>query len=560
MAKRIFFNDYYSSSDADATPAMHELLGDCRNGDEIVVDRGVYHFFSDFAPEALYNVSNHGVCGLKRIAIWLKNASGVSFEGNGARFVFHGVVIPFVIDGSEEITIRNLSISYAQPMHAQALITSASRDGLELWMETGHPYAIAGKRIFLTGHDYREPLMDASTIEMDAQTGAPAYCSGDSPLGEPINCYDAEEIESGRIRIRGPFARVPAEGNRLVLRGGKRYAPGIFMLNSRDVRISEVTFYHAMGMAIIGQRTDGIAIENTSVIPDAENGYVFSANADALHFVNCKGKISVTGCTFAGQMDDALNIHGIYVQAVKRLGERSLLARLVHNEQYGVEIIGSGDVLRFVRSGIMEPYAERAVDEVEALNSEAMVLRFAEPLPAELAPCDVMENISWSAELLLQDCVIKNNRARGVLISTPGKAEVRDNYFSVPGAAVLIAGDANYWFESGAVTDVEIRGNVIEDCCYVPQWGAAPFIIRPEISRSGDGNFCYHGKIRISGNTIRAFSDSLLYALSVDKLVFDNTVVRTCTHPPFQKAGEKFVLSRCREATTNIRDGSAKRE
>ena len=57
---------------------------------------------------------------------------------------------------------------------------------------------------------------------------------------------------------------------------------------------------------------------------------------------------------------------------------------------------------------------------------------------------------------------------------------VEDNHFHNPGAAILIAGDANYWFEAGAVRDVTIRNNHFDNCNY-GVWGQACIEISPEI-------------------------------------------------------------------------------
>ena len=56
--------------------------------------------------------------------------------------------------------------------------------------------------------------------------------------------------------------------------------------------------------------------------------------------------------------------------------------------------------------------------------------------------------------------VIRNNRARGSLFSTPKKTVVEKNVFDhTSGTAILLCGDCNGWFETGACHDVQIRNN-----------------------------------------------------------------------------------------------------
>jgi hypothetical protein len=42
---------------------------------------------------------------------------------------------------------------------------------------------------------------------------------------------------------------------------------------------------------------------------------------------------------------------------------------------------------------------------------------------------------------------------------------IENNRFPSSGSAILIAGDANAWYESGAVRDVTIRGHVFGESC-----------------------------------------------------------------------------------------------
>lgn len=72
-----------------------------------------------------------------------------------------------------------------------------------------------------------------------------------------------------------------------------------------------------------------------------------------------------------------------------------------------------------------------------------------------------IENLTWTPEVVFANNVIRNNRARGSLFSTPRKTIIENNLFDhTSGAAILLCGDCNGWFETGAcrnVLIVEIR-------------------------------------------------------------------------------------------------------
>lgn len=49
------------------------------------------------------------------------------------------------------------------------------------------------------------------------------------------------------------------------------------------------------------------------------------------------------------QLDDAVNIHGIYARVKKVLSKKELLVELVHHQQKGVPVGNAGDTFSFVR-------------------------------------------------------------------------------------------------------------------------------------------------------------------------------------------------------------------
>jgi hypothetical protein len=169
-------------------------------------------------------------------------------------------------------------------------------------------------------------------------------------------------------------------------------------------------------------------------------------------------------------------------------------------------------------------------------------------LPEDLKPGHVIENMSWTPDLYISGCVCRNNRARGWLVSTPGSVVIENNRIESSGAGLKISGDANYWFESGAVRDVLIRNNEFGDCCYgAPYWGRAVIDIDPEIADPQKNPDCFHRNIRIENNRFFTFDTGILFARSVDGLVFSgNTVRRTDSYPPTGRMNEPLTFEACR--------------
>ena len=67
---------------------------------------------------------------------------------------------------------------------------------------------------------------------------------------------------------------------------------------------------------------------------------------------------------------------------------------------------------------------ESWIESVETINGRYVRVRFQDDLPQFLCPGHVVENMSWTPDLTVGTCTVRNNRARGLLISTPGKVLV----------------------------------------------------------------------------------------------------------------------------------------
>lgn len=120
---------------------------------------------------------------------------------------------------------------------------------------------------------------------------------------------------------------------------------------------------------------------------------------------------------------------------------------------------------------------------------------------------------------------------------------------------MLIEGDTDLWFESGAVGDVTIRNNVFEDCYTSGNniidgpwgWGEAVISVSPSFRPQSADAKAYHRNIRIEGNTFRHFDYAVLFARSVEGLVFSrNRLERTRTYEPFYRPYNLF-LDGCRK-------------
>lgn len=529
----------------DAVPELFQALENCEDGAVISFPEQEYHFYPKRAFRKYYYISNNRH-GMKRVAFPIIGKKNVTIDGCGARFVFHGEILPVVIEKSAGITFKNCSIDWQRPFYSEGMITASDKTGVTLEIDRElYPYHFENGEIIFEGEGWERGFSEG-VFEIDPATGGPAYRSGDGMgLGIKSN-WNVEEVSDGVVRLNEPFPRPGKVGNVLLLRHYRRCCPGIHLKYSKDTLLENVTLHHAGGMGVIGQFCENVTIRKSKVTPSA--GRHFSATVDATHFVNCRGKIELADCLFEGQLDDPCNVHGINTRILQIPDSHSAVVELVHYEQHGVKVAFPGDQVQFSDNKTLLAYAENEVESVDRIDMSCSRVTFKKDLSGKLRPGHVMENMSWVPDLHIHGCTCQNNRARGYLISTPGKVVIENNHIESSGAGIKISGDANHWFESGAVRDVLIRNNEFGDCCYgAPAWGRAVIDIDPEISNPWKNPDCFHRNIRIENNKFSTFDVGILFARSVDGITFaGNTIRRTNSYPMISRTKELLTFEACR--------------
>lgn len=547
-----------SNAGGDTTPAICAALEACRargGAGTIIFPPGRYDFRSDRAPEAFLFISNNDE-GLRRIAFLINDLSDVVIDGQGSEFLFHDVIIPFVIENSRRVTLKNLTVDWENTFHCEGVVISSDDSGVELEIPPSFPYQVVNGRFQCLGTS-RKGWSLSNMLEFDAVRRETAYAAQDNY--EAADKFVVEEIGPRRVRFTGKFSEPrPTPGNIMLLADDRRMCPAVFISDSSEIALEEVSIFHAGAMGVIAQRSADLKLTRLKVMPRPEGGRIISTTADATHFVSCRGKIELSDCVFENQVDDAANVHGIYTKITGRPDSCSVEVRLVHTQQTGRHPAEVGHSMQFVSRDSLLPIYEAKVSSLCRINREYTVLTFAQPLPECVEKGCAALDLYWQpAETIIRRCTLSGNRARGILISVGGRVLIEDCKFHVPGAAVLIEGDANYWFESGPVSDVTIRNSSFANCNFGP-WGTAAIQVSPGIESPSSHSERYHRNIRVENNHFEAFFPTLLDVKSVEGLRFKgNTFAPSASYPARHAGGEKFNIVACSEVEVESPKNSA---
>lgn len=559
----------------DATPVANRMLRDAARAEgraRIVFEAGRYDFWPDRACERYCTISNN-TNGPKRIAFPVIDMDGLEIDGGGARFVFHGIVCPFILHHSRDVTIRRLGIDWERPFYTQARILDSDAERVDLEFDEAFPHEVVGERLYCMGEGWRTNHLKSS-IEFDPALGGPAYMARD--YYEMSNNVRAVALDARRVRLFGgfdghkvqkaagsrPSYGTPRAGNYLIMKSDvARAAPGIAINACADVALEDIDLYHACGMGVIAEKSRDLRLFRVRARVPENSGRMVSLNADALHFVNCAGHVEVTECVSDRQLDDALNIHGNYAFVTGFRGDRAVELGLTHHEQIGFDFCGVGDRLEFHHRESLRVLGEATVERVEVINGcyrEVVLDRAMGGILGD-APA-VAENASWSADLTARGCRSERNRGRGFLIKSRGTVRIEGNRFSNGGSAIVAEGKTFGFCESGPVRDLLIEDNDFVDCKRGP-WGRAVIDVRPVPGEIDPGAPHYHRNVRIRGNRFRTFDPGIVAAFCLDGLeIADNRIERTETFPPKEESmAHSFALHWVKDAKVrgNLAEGEA---
>ena len=512
----------------DHTENMNELIKQAlkRGANIIDIPPGIHHIHPDGLDSEERFVSNND-SGVKNILFNLKGVENLVVDGHGAELVMHGRIIPFSLMNAKNITLRNFSIDWDRKFITPGKVLKSEKDMVEVEFPPEYPVKEDSGRLVFTGSQYSsDNLLNVLEYRMDNKESA-YKCHDNYNIR---NGYTAKCLGNGIFRVKGSFNTQPSVGNLLLFMHEPRLSPAIAIDSCENIRLENIDIYHCGGMGVIAQCSRNLYLDNVNVRLRKDSGDTVSITADATHFVDCEGDIRIINCLFENQQDDPCNIHGIFRRVIGRRAPDAIEIVLGHNQQFGVETIRTGDPVGFYDSRTFELLFESKAKSIEKISLEKCILVLDDALPElNLEFLAVMKK-QHDVNVLISGCTFRNNRARGLLISTLGKVLIENNYFHVPGAAILIAGDANYWFESGPVEDVEIRNNFFDNCNY-GVWGNALIDIVPEIKHE-HRKIPFHRNISVHHNRIKYFHKPLIHSHSVENLEFyDNELMESKDYP-----------------------------
>lgn len=526
----------------------------------IIFPKGRYDFYPESNYLRPYYETNTYDVNPKRLAILLENKKNIFIDAQGSDFIYHQHIQPFTLDNSENISIKNLNIDWDYPLTAESEVMEADSNHILIRIDTTQfPYVVhEGGLTFAAENWEAEWRLTGGSwlIEFSRDHIIPSQTGGHGCVNGDLKKVRYSEPVPGEVLMEGDFIKTPAVGNYLIMRHSTRDHAGMFLFHSKDIKLQNINVYHTSGLGILSQYCENIEMREVNMIPNPNKNRYLSGHDDGLHFMGCKGEIIIDNCDAQGLMDDPINIHGTCVPIIEKIDEKTVKCRFAHSMSCGLNWAEAGDIVGFIEKKSMNTISKGVISKFSSIDKDSFLLVFENDVPEILDEGYSIENLSWTPNATITNCFVGSCRARGYLISTPGKVLIENNIFESSGSAILIAGDANYWYESGAVTDVTIRNNEFRSSCNSSyyQFCNAVISIFPEVPEP-DSLHPYHKNIRIENNTFNPSDYPILYAKSVDGLSFkNNTITRSYDYKPWHSQKHNFLFDACQnvEISGNI--------
>ncbi len=507
----------------DATPVLRQVITEAESykGHPVVIclQQGDWHLYRTSSSRHIYYVSNtaskeENPDPTKHIGLWFKGMKNVTLDGGGACLVTHGEMTAIVIDGCENIVLKNFSLTAADPSVPEMTVVATDESSITARVTAGSRYEIdTDGRFFWTGEGWRFSGGIAQLFW--PERNVTVRC--ESPM---TDVDKAIELEEGLVRFNYSRPHGFKVGEVYQMRHSIRNEVCSFIHKSKNVRYENVKFHFLGNFGLVGQFSENITYDRLYCAPEWGSGRTCAGFADFVQMSGCRGEVKVLNSYFEGAHDDPINIHGTHLRVTEILSDHRVKVRFMHGQSYGFEAFFKGDAVEFVDGQSLQCLQGAKVKTVERLDEYEMILTLDRSVCADVRACEnvSVENITWTPEVEIRNNYFARIPTRGILVTTRRKVLIENNvFYRLPMSAVLVSDDARGWYESGPVRDVTIRDNLFVEC------GSPVIALKPEV---GHYKGAVHRNVKIQSNRFVIGSGEVVESRATDDILIEDNYIR----------------------------------
>lgn len=482
------------------------------NGKAVTIElqNANYNIFRESSSQQLYHISNttsekENPDQTKHIGLWLKGLKNITIDGKGAHLITHGEMTSFVIDGCENITLKNFTVTAADPTVPELTATEVGDRHMTVRIHPQSKYLIKDGKFSFVGDSWTLSEGIAQSYDPEKDITWRSW----SPLP---GLQKAIELEPNLLRFTYNTKPQATPGMIFQMRDGIRDEACGLIQYSKNVTLEDVHLAFLGNFGLVGQMSENITYRNLTFAPETGSGRTCAGFADFVQMSGCKGLILIENSRFTGAHDDPINIHGTHLAVTDFLSPNEIVVKYMHHQTYGFQSFLPGNEIEFIDPYSLLPLASFKVKKSKMKSEREIIVTLDKSVPDSIRkkPELVIENVTYTPEVIIRNNFFSRIPSRGVLVSTQRKILIENNtFFRMQMSGILIADDARSWFESGMVRDVTIRNNNFIEC------NEPVILIAPENSQNKG---YVHRNITIANNRFKLTGKNAVSARSVDGL------------------------------------------
>ena len=513
----------------DDTAAVARAIQACvkRPKSALIFPKGRYDFFSRSRPPKEW-------CQLQ-----VDGARGLFVDGQGSKLIFHGKTGCFMVRDSEDVTFSNFTIDWDEPLFSAGITTRADPRSFDV--ELSREYTGEGSEKI------------ESIIEWDPKTLLPLVGGRDI---YDLSKYEkkwitrTEKIGPKTLRFHLARDRLMTQGAHVVIRH-QSYVYNAWMIwDSKRATIQDVTIHYAPGMGITAQRTEDVTLRRVRMAPPEGSGRALSIASDGTNFWDCRGTVRIEDCYFKATGDDVSNIHGFYLEVLKRVDERTVEVKGQHSWLWPPAV---GHEVEFSHPRTLLTYATRKVSATERIKPRGHFrITFAKPLPDDMGVGHYLANATAVPKVRISGNHVVGNRSKGFLIRARDVIVENNVFEHVSGVGLAASVECNHWREGIGTRNVIFRNNKFYECNNGPNraWGVIAVFSLTGGKGWRHGSAGVHQDLRIEGNLIKGTDNCGIYVASADGVVLRGNTIIDCSRKPSRMGGRNAIhLAQCRNVS-----------
>ena len=519
--KTVYAHEFDIRTNEDITENLIRLVDYIKTVDgekTVVFEKGTYYIDSEKCKKYILYITNtvgdnefskDETPHLNAVPFYFGGIDNVTFDGGNSVFIIDGKVTNIAMENCKNITLKNIEIRHAHPDMHELKVVRKGFFSVDFEIDRDTHYEFVDGKAYIYAKDYRYTINNKANSSW--WNGLIRKATPDKIKREKHPLFSAlmiRDLGNRKIRVTYPNTFRFKTDDRYYLFDVRRQFAGIFVNKCENVRLENIKQRFNYSLALVAQDSENITVDSAQFAPEKNSARKMASVADFIQICMCRGNVSIKNSYFDGAGDDCLNVHGVHFK-ITDIKDNQLKVRFMHPQSHGYNPLREGDTIAYINTDTLLEEGTAVIEKSELINEYDIRLTVSSTDKARVGY--VIEDTSACPNLDFENNFMTRIITRGLLITTRGRVNVRNNHFvSTTMSGVLLSDDAKSWYESGMCKDVTIENNTFDYC------GQTPILIKPE-NRVYAG--AVHKNIKLIGNTFKKYNGYCISAKDTDGIM-----------------------------------------